>query len=159
MALVLGNADKITAAAAIAGEIVAPGANTGMLLGAGTLAAGAVGKLAGVADEAASMAGNVGNFTRNLEAADLGVKGTLQELRGAFTMNEGAATIKVDMIRGEIRNPLNVVGNMMETAKANGANSLRIEGTIANERLYGVLEQRYGLTSSGSVDSIDIPIR
>lgn len=67
--------------------------------------------------------------------------------------------MRVDMIHGEVQNPLQVVGNMAEAAKASGATSLRIEGTIANERLYNVLQRRYGLTSSGATDSITIPLR
>lgn len=63
------------------------------------------------------------------------------------------------MIRGTVQNPLQVVGIMAEAAKASGATSLRIEGTIANERLYNVLQGRYGLTSSGATDSITIPLR
>jgi hypothetical protein len=63
------------------------------------------------------------------------------------------------MIRGEVQNPLQVVGNMAEAAKASGATTLRIEGTIANERLYNVLQKRYGLMSSGATDSITIPLK
>jgi hypothetical protein len=48
---------------------------------------------------------------------------------------------------------------MVDAAKASGATSLRIEGTIANERLYNVLERRYGLTSSGATDVITIPLK
>lgn len=100
----------------------------------------------------------VANFSRELKAADLGVKGTVQELRGTFAVRDGVATMRVDMIRGEVQNSLQVVGNMAEAAKASGATTLRIEGTIANERLYNVLQKRYGLTSSGATDSITIPL-
>ena len=99
------------------------------------------------------------NFSRDLRIADLGVKGTVDELRGTFALQDGVATIRVDMIRGKIENPLQVVNNMVEAARATGATSLRIEGTIANERLYNVLEARYDLTSNGATDSIIIPLK
>ena len=99
------------------------------------------------------------NFSRELRVADLGVKGTLQELKGTFAVKDGVASMRVDMIRGEIKNPLEVVGNMANTAKANGATSLKIEGTIANERLHEVLSRRYGLTSSGATDTITVPLK
>jgi hypothetical protein len=62
-------------------------------------------------------------------------------------------------IYGEVQNPLQVVGNLTNTARESGATTLRIEGTIANERLYNVLQNRYGLTSQGAIDSITIPLR
>lgn len=48
---------------------------------------------------------------RALTQADLGVKGTLQELKGTFSMTDGVATVRVDMIRGDIANPFKVVEN------------------------------------------------
>jgi len=100
-----------------------------------------------------------GNFSRELTASDLGIKGALQELRGTYAVKNGVATMRVDMIRGQIRNPLQIVKNMSETAKASGATSLRIEGSLANDELYYVLQRRYGLTSSGATDSFTIPLR
>lgn len=98
------------------------------------------------------------NFSRDLRAADLGIQGNVAELRGTFSMNNGAATMRVDMIRGEIKNPLQVIRNMVETAKNGGASTLRIEGTIANERLYNILEKRYNLITDGATDSITIKL-
>ena len=49
--------------------------------------------------------------------------------------------------------------HMIETAKATGATTLRIEGTIANSRLYEVLARRYGLTSNGATDAIVIQLK
>jgi len=46
----------------------------------------------------------------------------------------------------------------MNAATSNGATSLRIEGTLANEKLYNVLQSRYGLQSSGAIDFIEIPL-
>lgn len=54
------------------------------------------------------------------------------------------ATVRVDMIRGEITNPLKIVNNLADAAKANEATTLKIEGTIANSKLYDVLQKRYG---------------
>jgi signal transduction histidine kinase len=66
------------------------------------------------------------------------VKGRLSELDGTFSVNDGIATVRVDMIRGEINNPLRIVNNLIDLAKANGATTLKIEGTIANPKLYDV---------------------
>ena len=120
--------------------------------GTAVLAMGIIGKIGPAAK-------GVANFSRELKAADMGLQGTVKELRGTFALKDGVATMRVDMIRGDLANPLQVVGNMAEAAKASGATSLRIEGTIANERLYNVLERRYGLTSSGATDVITIPLK
>lgn len=88
----------------------------------------------------------------------MGVKGNLKELKGTFSVQDGLATARVDMIRGEIKNPLQIVSNLVNTAKANGAKNLRIEGTLANEKLYNVLSKRYGLKSDGASDVITIPV-
>jgi hypothetical protein len=63
------------------------------------------------------------------------------------------------MIRGEITNPFQVVQNLSETARAAGATTLRIEGTLANERLYTVLVRRYAMRTEGGVDFIEIPLQ
>ena len=97
--------------------------------------------------------------SRPLTAEDLGIKGSLQELRGTFSLNEGVATVRIDMIRGEITNPFQVVQNLSETARAAGATTLRIEGTLANERLYTVLVRRYAMRTEGGVDFIEIPLQ
>jgi hypothetical protein len=124
--------------------------------------AGAAIKAGRAADVAADGARAVSRaspkLSRKLQASDLGIEGSLSELDGVFAVEDGIASIRVDMIRGEIQNPMQVIGNMMETAKSNGATSLRIEGTIANERLFHVLQRRYGLTSKGSMDSITIQL-
>lgn len=99
------------------------------------------------------------NFTRDLRESDLGVKGTLEELRGSLSLRNGIVTARVDMIRGEIRNPLQVVSNLSATARSYGATTLRIEGTIANEKLYTVLVRRYGMISEGAKDVITISFR
>ncbi|OCG46643.1 hypothetical protein A9G35_04690 [Gilliamella sp. Choc5-1] len=99
------------------------------------------------------------DFSRPLTPSDLGVKGRLSELDGTFSVNDGIATVRVDMIRGEINNPLRIVNNLIDLAKANGATTLKIEGTIANPKLYDVLQKRYGLTSHGAHDIIIIKLK
>lgn len=61
--------------------------------------------------------------------------------------------------QGQIKNPFQIIDNLSATARASGATSLRIEATVANERLYNVLAQRYGMTSQGATDVIVIPLK
>jgi hypothetical protein len=97
--------------------------------------------------------------TRDLTADDLGVKGELTDLRGTYTTEGAKITIRVDMIEGNITNPLGVVNNLVSGARAQGASMLRVEGRLANEQLYNVLTRRYGLKSQGGIDFFEIPIK
>jgi hypothetical protein len=63
------------------------------------------------------------------------------------------------MIRGDIRNPFQMVENLSATARNLGATSLRIEALLANEKLYAILVRRYGLITEGGKDVINIPIK
>jgi hypothetical protein len=67
-------------------------------------------------------------------------------------------TVRVDMIRANIKNSLAVVNNLRSLASSGGARTLRIEGTIGNPGLYSVLSRRYGMTTCGATDSITIPV-
>jgi hypothetical protein len=96
---------------------------------------------------------------RPLTAADLGVKGAIQDLKGSIAVENGVANVRVDMIRGEISNPFEIIKNLSNTARAQGASSLRIEATLANEQLYNVLVKRYGLVTEGGKDIITIPLK
>jgi RHS repeat-associated protein len=96
---------------------------------------------------------------RALSQADLGVKGGLQELKGRYEITNGVANVRVDMIRGEISNPFKIIENLSANARAQGASTLRIEGTIANPRLYNVLQNRYGLTTAGPNEIIEVPLK
>ncbi len=98
------------------------------------------------------------NFTRPLVASDLGIAGSVAELRGTFSLSEGAATVSVDMIRGRIDNPLQIVNSIAAAARQAGASSVRIQGTLANERLYNILRSRYNLRTEGGVDYFVIPL-
>jgi RHS repeat-associated protein len=96
---------------------------------------------------------------RALTQADLGIKGTMREVRGTFSMTNNVATVRVDMISGNIENPLQIIPNLSATARANGATTLRIEGTVANEKLYNILIKRYGMKTNGATDIIEIPLQ
>ena len=56
------------------------------------------------------------------------------------------------MINAKIGNPAEIVNNLLKLAKAEGATTLRIEGTLANPRLMDALERRYGVASQGADD-------
>lgn len=57
------------------------------------------------------------------------------------------------------KDPLQIVGNLIQLATKSGASSLRIEGTLANPRLLDVLTRRYKLQTSGATDSIVIVLQ
>jgi hypothetical protein len=86
-----------------------------------------------------------------LTAGDLGISGLLTKLDATLSVDN-----RVNMIEGRISNPLSIVSNLEKVAKAAGAWELRIEGTLANERLANVLTQRYGMMSAGATDTIII---
>ena len=98
------------------------------------------------------------SFSRNLEAGDLGIKGDVFELRGTFSVKERVATVRVDMIDAKIKNPLSVVSNLAKKAKDQGATTLKIQGTLANDDLMRVLRRRYKLTTDGELDEIIIDL-
>jgi len=62
------------------------------------------------------------------------------------------------MIKGQIENPFKVIDNLRNLAKSKGATSLEIKGTIANEKLYEVLQKRYNMISEGADDIIKMTI-
>ncbi|PDT00522.1 hypothetical protein CO666_29945, partial [Rhizobium chutanense] len=118
-------------------------------------------KVASAVSKSAPINETVLNITRPLTANDLGLKGALTELKGTFTVKDGAATVYVDMIRGNITNPMALVRNLSETARAAGASSITIRGRLANPALEKVLAARWGLTAEvgKGTDSFTIPIR
>ena len=97
-------------------------------------------------------------ITRALTAAELGITGALQEFNATFVLADNFAIIRIDMIQGEVGNPFAILNNMINYARAQGATVLRIEGTLANRRLYEILVQRYGLVSEGGTDYLLIPL-
>ena len=96
-----------------------------------------------------------------MTAGDLGLDPkALTKLEGTFTVEGGLATARVDMIEGQLGSSgLGAIKNLSATAKAAGATELRIESTLANERLYDVLNARYGVTTEGATDVITIPLK
>lgn len=94
--------------------------------------------------------------SRPLTADDLGIKGQLDELSGTFSVQNGVANVRIDMVEGNISNPLSVVNNIIDTAKANGATSLRLEGTLANDRLLKVMQRRYNATTTDGTEVIEV---
>jgi hypothetical protein len=101
-------------------------------------------------------AGSKINMFRDLTVADLGVKGTVTQLKGSLAINNGIARVNVAALRGKIENPLQLIKNLANTAKAEGATALRIEAQISNPRLRNVLEGRYNMFRSGDKDVIII---
>lgn len=97
-------------------------------------------------------------ITRALTPEDLGIEGNVYLLKGTITIEDGVATVNIDMLAGEIDNPFTLMTNLAETAKAEGADTLRIQATVANERLYNILQNRYDLVSAGGVDYIEVPL-
>jgi hypothetical protein len=96
--------------------------------------------------------------TRPLTEADLGIKGVVKELRGTFSVSNRRAVVKIDYIEGQINNPFEVIKNLSRAAIDRGATSLRIEATLANERLYNALVRRFGLKTQGGIDYILVPL-
>jgi RHS repeat-associated protein len=112
------------------------------------------------ADAAAVGAEEAAAASRALTEADLGVApGSLSNLQGTYSVTNGVANVQVNMIEGQIGNPFSVIDSLAKTASADGAEVLNIQGSLANERLFNVLAQRYGMTSQGAVDTITIPLK
>ncbi|MCB1173464.1 MAG: hypothetical protein KDK39_07865 [Leptospiraceae bacterium] len=96
---------------------------------------------------------------RTLAVADLGVKGSIKRLEGTFSIVDNVGVAKIDFIQGAIKNPFDIIKGLSRTAYKNGANSLRIEATLANEKLYNILTKRYGMISEGGRDFINVMFR
>jgi RHS repeat-associated protein len=96
---------------------------------------------------------------RPLEPKDLGIEGKLDELKGTVSISGETVTVRIDMIRGEINNPFEIMRNLEDLTRGLGGNVLRIEARIANPTLYRVLE-RYGIKSipGAGMDVIVVPV-
>ncbi|MEQ1506802.1 MAG: RHS repeat-associated core domain-containing protein, partial [Myxococcota bacterium] len=116
---------------------------------------GGVGKyLLGEATEAAESIGEKA-VSRAMTPADFGFAAKeVSQLNATFTLNEGVATVRVDMIEGQISNPLAAIPALKKLATESGAKTLRIEGTLANEELQSLLRRRYGAVEEGVNDVI-----
>lgn len=124
----------------------------------------ALGRLAGRLRQAlsrsASEAVEAGaeTFSRDLTAADLGVEGRILELRGSISTHGQTTTVQIDMIKGEIANPMAIINNIVARATESGASRVQIRGLLANPRLDRILRQRYGLSTQDGLDVIEIEI-
>lgn len=98
-----------------------------------------------------------GNAIRALKATDLAVDG-LRAFEGTLEVAGSKATVSVSMVEGET-SATSVVSALKGLARAEGASVLRVEGRIANEKLYSTLARRYGLRTEGGIDFFEIPIK
>ncbi len=96
------------------------------------------------------------SIDRNLEPGDLGIKGKIESLKGTVKVKDGIVTVRIDLVKGKIDNPLEVMNNLTKMAKDYGANTLNIEGTFANSRLMDVVGRRYGMVTDGANDVVSI---
>jgi hypothetical protein len=97
---------------------------------------------------------------RPLKPEDLGVKGTINELKGTIKIKDNVATVKIDYIDAKFaENPLAAISNLSKLAKSNGATTLTIEGSLANPRLLSVLSQRYDVVTNGATEIITIGLQ
>ncbi|GAA5107787.1 hypothetical protein GCM10023211_09270 [Orbus sasakiae] len=97
--------------------------------------------------------------SRPLTPDDLGIKGKVEILDGTITTDNGKTIVRIEMIEGEVGNPLAIINNLIEKAKNEGSNKLVVEGTLANEKLLRILEKRYGMKTKGGNDSFEIDIK
>jgi RHS repeat-associated protein len=98
---------------------------------------------------------------RALTAADMGIQGTVRQLKGTFSVRNGVARVSIDALSADINNPFQVIKNLSEAAKAEGAEYLRIEAQVSEAagRLRAVLQGRYTMFRSAGKDVIIIPIK
>jgi hypothetical protein len=105
------------------------------------------------------VAGGADNIVRPLTAEDLGLHpDEVFQLRGTLMVTGTAATALIDLIEGSITSPFTVLSKLTSVAKTYGATSLRIQATLANERLYRILVRRYRLSTENGTDYIEISI-
>jgi hypothetical protein len=96
---------------------------------------------------------------RLLTNNDLGIEGNVEDIQGTFAIRDGIAIVKIDFIQGDIKNPFRILRNLQQRAIESGSSKLRIEATIVNEKLYNALTKRYGMKTSGGIDTIEIPFK
>ena len=75
-------------------------------------------------------------------------------------MKDGAATVRIDMLEGDLGPMGAPIGmtNLKKTAREAGATSLRIEASVANPELYDSLVKRYGMRTEGATDIIEVAL-
>jgi RHS repeat-associated protein len=74
-------------------------------------------------------------------------------LEGTVEVTDGTATIFVQLIEGEVRNPFGIVTLLTEVATALQASEVYIVTTFANQQLQNIAIQRYGFVT---VDGFEV---
>ncbi len=133
--------------------------NKDMITGALLMSGGWAMKVAGRALTQAAALLSLGSgaaISRPLTASDLGIQGVVTELQGTVSIANSVATVRIDMIKAKVQNPLAIVNNLINLAKANNATILRIEGTLANPTLLEFIRRHYGAITVGANEIIEI---
>lgn len=89
-----------------------------------------------------------------LTAQDLGAAGSLDRAEGEIRLTGETMLVRIDFIEGIIPRPFEIISRLKSMAGSVGATRLEIQATLANERLYSILQKRYNLATVGSKDSI-----
>jgi hypothetical protein len=116
------------------------------------------GAVAGEVAAAETLGASAGT-TRALAAADMGLDAeSVIELNGEISTNGTNVTVYIGMIRAVRLNPFRIIGSLTAMARAEGATTLTIRGSIVNEQLLNIVIQRYGGQTIGGIEQIVIPI-
>ncbi|HYC97037.1 RHS repeat-associated core domain-containing protein [Brevundimonas sp.] len=101
----------------------------------------------------------LGGRTRvtNLSAASLRVPG-VSVFTAKLAVRGPVAIVRVELVEASGASLAGGVNALADLARSQGARYLRIEGTLANPRLYDVLRSRYGLATRGSRDFFYVPL-
>lgn len=90
-----------------------------------------------------------GLAARGLTAADFGAQASIRALEGTLSVQGRVATVSVGNIRGNLGHYMDALNALKGTARATGATTLRIEGTVANPTLMRALERSLGPPTRG----------
>jgi hypothetical protein len=116
------------------------------------------GAVAGEVAAAEALGASAGT-TRALAAADMGLDAeSVIELNGEISTNGTNVTVYIGMIRAVRLNPFRIIGSLTAMARAEGATTLTIRGSIVNEQLLNIVIRRYGGQTIGGIEQIVIPI-
>jgi hypothetical protein len=96
--------------------------------------------------------------TRVLRAADFSIDG-LKVFDATMSVSGGKATVLVSYFEGKLSSFFGLGQALKSMAAAEGAQVLRVEARLANQRLYKLLAERYGLKTVGGVDYFEIVIK
>jgi RHS repeat-associated protein len=86
---------------------------------------------------------------RELTAADLGVLGKLDELKGTIQTVGNELHISIDMIAGRVTNQFQVMSHLKSLGVALGADAVVINATIAESKLYRFMERAGAQVANG----------